>query len=235
MKKRIVGVLMSVCIVFGLNINANAMVIGTDLNHADTIEIGKEYHFSGDTNVNDNIDFVTPTSYDNYFKINIPKAGKYKLSAKITGAESHEDESREFELRDSSNKTLAGSIRLAYRSNFCKDNGSVVYNLEKGTYYLYAYVGSSISGSFPGNYSTGVLKFINVNNVELNTTTKKMKSGASYNLKLKNAKGTVSWVSGNPSVAKVDKNGKVTAKKSGTAMIYACYDNCTYSCMVTVK
>ena len=38
---------MSVCIVFGLSINANAMVIGTDLNHADTIEIGKEYHTNG--------------------------------------------------------------------------------------------------------------------------------------------------------------------------------------------
>ena len=52
---------------------------------------------------------------------------------------------------------------------------------------------------------------------------------------LKNLSGTVAWSSSNNSVATVDKTGKVTGKKEGTAVITAKVGKYTAKCKITVR
>lgn len=71
--------------------------------------------------------------------------------------------------------------------------------------------------------------------VKLNKSTLTLKKGKSYTLKLNNASGKVTWSTSKKSVATVNKNGKVTAKKKGTATITAKAGGKKYKCKVTVK
>ena len=54
-------------------------------------------------------------------------------------------------------------------------------------------------------------------------------------IKAKGAIGTPSYKSSNAKVAKVDKNGLVTALKKGTAVITVSANGVTLKCKVTVK
>lgn len=76
---------------------------------------------------------------------------------------------------------------------------------------------------------------VSVSNVKLSASKKTIYVGSSYTLKLKNADGKVQWKSSKPSVAKVSSKGKVTALKSGTAVITATYNGKKYTCKITVK
>ena len=62
-----------------------------------------------------------------------------------------------------------------------------------------------------------------------------MKVSEKFSLKLKGAKGKVTWKSGRPKVAKVSKKGKVTALKKGKSTITARNAGKKYKCSVTVK
>ena len=62
-----------------------------------------------------------------------------------------------------------------------------------------------------------------------------MKVSEKFTLKLKGAKGKVTWKSEKPKVAKVSKKGKVTALKKGKATITARNAGEKYKCSVTVK
>lgn len=72
----------------------------------------------------------------------------------------------------------------------------------------------------------------------LNKTSLKLKKGKTYQLKIKNVKGTVTWKSSNKKIATVSKKGKVTAKKAGSTVIKASYKKNgkvkTLKCKVTV-
>ncbi len=68
----------------------------------------------------------------------------------------------------------------------------------------------------------------------LNVKTVSLQRGKSTTLKLSNAKGKITWKSSNKSVASVNSNGKVTAKKAGTATITAVNAKKNYKCTVTV-
>lgn len=57
--------------------------------------------------------------------------------------------------------------------------------------------------------------------IKLNVTKKTIYKGKTYTLKVKGTKKKVKWSSSKRSVAKVSSKGKVTAKKNGTAYIYA--------------
>lgn len=59
--------------------------------------------------------------------------------------------------------------------------------------------------------------------------------GKSTTLKVKNSKGKIKWKSSNHKVAAVNKSGKITAKKAGTATITATVNKKNYTCIVTVK
>ena len=68
----------------------------------------------------------------------------------------------------------------------------------------------------------------------LNRTELKITRRRTFQLKLKNAKGKVTWKSSNKSVAVVDEKGLVTAKKAGKCVIKAKYKGTTYRCRVRV-
>ncbi len=70
---------------------------------------------------------------------------------------------------------------------------------------------------------------------KLNKTSITLEVNGTEKLKLKNAKGKVKWSSSDPSVAEVDKSGKVTAKAAGNAIVTAKNKGKEYSCEVTVQ
>nr|WP_294689257.1 hypothetical protein [uncultured Anaerostipes sp.] len=75
---------------------------------------------------------------------------------------------------------------------------------------------------------------VRVADPKLNKTSLKLKAKKSYQLKVKQGVGTVSWRTSKNSVARV-MNGKVIARKKGTAYITARCNGKTMKCKVTVK
>ncbi len=71
--------------------------------------------------------------------------------------------------------------------------------------------------------------------IALNKKTVTITEGFCYALKLKNAKGKITWKSSKKSVATVTKKGRVEAIKPGKATITATYKGKKYKCVVTVK
>lgn len=72
---------------------------------------------------------------------------------------------------------------------------------------------------------------------KLNKTKLTIIKGETYTLKLKNHKSNrkIKWSSSNKKIATVSNDGKVKAKKAGTATITAQVDNEKYQCIVTVN
>lgn len=70
--------------------------------------------------------------------------------------------------------------------------------------------------------------------VKMSKPSMTLKVGQSKTLKLKNAAGKVKWTTSKKSVAAVTKKGKVTARKAGSALIWAQAKGHTYRCNVTV-
>lgn len=68
----------------------------------------------------------------------------------------------------------------------------------------------------------------------INKTAVSLKTGKNTTLKLNNNNKSVIWVSSNKSVATVSTKGVVTAKKKGTAYIYAIANHKLYKCKVSV-
>ena len=69
---------------------------------------------------------------------------------------------------------------------------------------------------------------------KLNATKATVKIGDTYMLSLNNAKGTVTWVSKDSKIAKVEDNGLVTALSTGKVKVYAKYSGKKYACTITV-
>lgn len=70
--------------------------------------------------------------------------------------------------------------------------------------------------------------------VSLNKTSITLPINGSYNLKLDGTTSKITWSSNKKSIATVNKSGKITAKKAGTAIISAKVGKKTYKCKVTV-
>lgn len=71
--------------------------------------------------------------------------------------------------------------------------------------------------------------------IKLSKTGVSLRKGNSYTLTLRNSQDEVTWKSSKSAVASVDANGKITAKKKGTATITATSAGVKYKCKVTVK
>ncbi len=76
---------------------------------------------------------------------------------------------------------------------------------------------------------------ITVKALKLSATSKTIKKGKSFTLKVTGATGKVKFSSSKTSVVKVNANGKVTGKKTGKAVIKVVANGVTLNCKVTVK
>ncbi len=70
--------------------------------------------------------------------------------------------------------------------------------------------------------------------IALNRSSLSLTKGKSYQLKFNCGSDATSWKSSNSKIVSVDKNGKITAKKNGTATITATLYGKKYTCKVTV-
>lgn len=70
---------------------------------------------------------------------------------------------------------------------------------------------------------------------KLNRKTVTLKKGKTFKLKIKNKKGKASFTSSNKKVVKVDKNGKITAKKRGKVTVTVKNRGVKIKCKVIVK
>lgn len=116
-----------------------------------------------------------------------------------------------------------GSVRLNWNQSVEKFKGTVKWKLDKGTYYVRMWVLSygkvtgktSVSFSYPSKAAEDSEASITA--IEI-----KLQKGDTLQLAASvSGEGTVQWSSSAKSTAAVDKNGKVTAKAKGTAVITA--------------
>ncbi len=76
---------------------------------------------------------------------------------------------------------------------------------------------------------------VTVTKPEISKTSAKIYLGGTTNLKVTDTKSTVTWSTSDKSIATVNKNGKVTGKKEGTATITAKVDGKKLKCTVKIK
>ena len=114
------------------------------------------------------------------------------------------------------------------------DQNGKITAVNKGTTTITAKVGSKTA-------SCNVTVKVPLTGISLNKTTLALNRGVTetltvnYNPSDTTDSKTVTWSSGNTSVAKVDQNGKITAVNKGTTTITAKVGSKTASCNVTVK
>lgn len=71
--------------------------------------------------------------------------------------------------------------------------------------------------------------------MKLNSSRITLNPGKSYTLKVNGTKLTPAWRSSNSKIVTVNKKGRITAKKAGTAKITARLGGKKFVCTVTVK
>ena len=147
-------------------------------------------------------------------------------------------------------KTELEQVQLSVYDTKMKavNNGNSEINGEELENSLKNYFGSEVklTGNGPWEYygKSGVYEIeedgtINQNEgIAISESLIQLEPGETETLKavLKNIKGTVTWSSSNEDIATVDKDGKVTAKTNGDAVITAtCSTGNTDTCNITVK
>lgn len=181
------------------------------------------------------------TDYHDY-KVKLTKSGNLKISLTSTCSETRirlfDSDGNSLSISESASSATSGSVyasvwgyaNCSWNSTMEKFKGTVVYkDLGKGTYYLRIYKDSSYT-KYSGEGKTSIkLTFPGETAEESGSSETKaspslaatLKAGETLPLGVADADGTVTWTSSKPSVAEVDKSGKVTAKKAGSTTVTA--------------
>lgn len=222
--KRISSVLLAMVTVIGTlsiaDLKAEAYTVGgSDSYDAVKIEFsdGMTYVFGNDAENKDNGLSM------GYYTFDIDEEASYTIKLKLT---SGKGDMTDFWIYDKNMDRITGtSLHTSDKT------ASFSFNAKPGTYYLLAerYVGSPQDVKMTISKNSTEIPHLNKGQLSLD-------KGKSFKLKLVNApSGKPVWVSGKTSVATVSKNGKVTAKEKGTAIIFCIIDNKAYKCKIKVK
>jgi len=132
-------------------------------------------------------------------------------------------------------KAMSGKKNVTNKAKFKSSNKKIATVSKKGVVTRKKAGTAYITATYKGKTSKRVK--ITVAQLSLNKTSLKLNVGKTAILTAKYNKKKVNptFKSSNPSVASVNKNGKITAKKKGTATITATYKKSKVSCKVTVS
>ena len=121
-----------------------------------------------------------------------------------------------------------------------KQNGNqLTFRTSKFSTYAVTYV--DVKNASAASSSGSGTSYVPVKTVRIETSTKTLtKQGETLQLTVNitpqhATDQKLTWTSSDPSVATVDANGKVTAKKKGTTYIIAKVDSKTFKCKVVVR
>lgn len=137
-------------------------------------------------------------------------------------------------------KFLDGKIKESWSTTNSKvamvNSMGVVSAVEKGTAVIKLRFLDSDGNEIDGIYQDCTVTVIN-QEIQLSKSSITIYRGESYTLKaaVKGNNDKVTWSTNKPSVANVTNNGKVTARKAGTAVITAKVSGIRARCKVTVK
>ena len=107
-----------------------------------------------------------------------------------------------------------------------------------GTQYTYsvkAFKNTKGKKTFSSYNKKGVTTIAGLYTLKLNSSRITLNPGKSYTLKVNGTKLTPAWRSSNSKIVTVNKKGRITAKKAGTAKITARLGGKKFVCTVTVK
>ena len=107
-----------------------------------------------------------------------------------------------------------------------------------GTQYTYsvkAFKNKKGKKTFSSYNKKGVTAIAGLYTLKLNSSRITLNPGKSYTLKVNGTKLTPAWRSSNSKIVTVNKKGRITAKKAGTAKITATLGGKKFVCTVTVK
>lgn len=124
--------------------------------------------------------------------------------------------------------TIKPPVKMTYRSS----NPKVVAVNAKGVMVAKAKGSAVVTGKYKSVKWTYKVK---VESPRLSATSLKMSAKSSKQLKVTGTTRKVSWSSSSPRVATVTSKGKVTALRSGSAVITAKINGVKYSCKVVVS
>lgn len=107
-----------------------------------------------------------------------------------------------------------------------------------GTQYTYsvkAFKNTKGKKTFSSYNKKGVTAIAGLSTLKLNSSRITLNPGKSYTLKVNGTKLAPAWKSSNSKIVTVNKKGRITAKKAGTAKITATLGGKKFVCTVTVK